>query len=142
VSTLGRALGASFVCTAHNEGKASRSAFDNDGDVASKYGTCTAFALSHGGSETSPLLLPVFDRAIAEPLLLNDKVEGLVASCLEKCGVESPNALFMADCLQSARPAACWWAAAKLCNKERRPLLSSCAMVSTRHEQQDSHRNK
>jgi hypothetical protein len=142
VSTLGRALGASFVCTAHNEGKASRSAFDNDGDVASKYGTCTTFALSHGGSETSPLLLPALDRAIAVPVLLYGKVEGSVGSCLEKCGAERPNVLLMADCLQSAGPAACRWAAAKLCNKERRSLLSSCAMVSTRHEQQDSHRNK
>jgi hypothetical protein len=66
VSTLGRALGALFVCTAHSEGNASRSALDNDGDVASKYGTCTTFALSHGGSEESPELLAVLDRAIVE----------------------------------------------------------------------------
>jgi hypothetical protein len=50
VSIRGRFADLLFVCTAHSEGNASRSAFDNDGDAASKYGTCAMFPLSHGGS--------------------------------------------------------------------------------------------
>lgn len=62
-----------------------------------------------------------------EPLwslvLLCGKVEGLDGNRLEKSEVERPNVLFMADCLQSARPAACWCRAAmctrKVCNGGR-----------------------
>ena len=49
VSTLDRLEGGLFFCTAHSDGKASRSASDNDGEEASMYGTCAMFPLSHGG---------------------------------------------------------------------------------------------
>ena len=49
LSTFGRICDALLVCTAHREGNASRSAFDNDGEVASRYGTWAMLPFSQGG---------------------------------------------------------------------------------------------